>query len=81
MCCVLQSKREAVEKHEKEALSEHLELITKHVAELQLKSLDAQTQLRVSSNPRAHGIGFNVVYHKSLDFHEKVRLCCCNGPC
>lgn len=61
-----------MEKHEKEDLSEHLELITKHVAELQLKSLDAQAQLRVSSNPRAPEIGFNMVYRKSLDFHEKA---------
>ena len=43
----VQGQREAVERHEKEDLSQHLELITQHVAQLQLQSLDIQSQIRV----------------------------------
>nr|QNL15300.1 TNF receptor-associated factor 3-like protein [Littorina littorea] len=52
MGCTYMAKREDVEKHKKEDLSKHLELVTEHVAGLELKSLDTQAQIRTISQER-----------------------------
>ncbi|KAK7104049.1 TNF receptor-associated factor 3-like [Littorina saxatilis] len=52
MGCTFAAKRELVEKHEKEDLAQHLELITRHVTDLELKSMDTQAQIRNISQER-----------------------------
>ncbi|KAK7505601.1 hypothetical protein BaRGS_00003346 [Batillaria attramentaria] len=52
MGCKFVGKRENVDKHEKEDLAQHLELVTQKAAELELKSLDTQNQLRAMSSER-----------------------------
>lgn len=47
-----QGKKDDVEKHEKHAQAEHLELLTRKVAELELKSMDTQSALQVRLNCR-----------------------------
>ncbi|XP_025104197.1 TNF receptor-associated factor 3-like [Pomacea canaliculata] len=46
MGCSFAGKKDDVEKHEKHAQAEHLELLTRKVAELELKSMDTQSALQ-----------------------------------